>query len=93
MTLAAIQESAKKVLSRHNATEAYLYGSFARQEEHEGSDIDILARFEHIGGLFGYMKIKHDLEDALGRSVDLVQMEALKPEFKKYVDSDKIKIL
>ena len=93
MTLADIQEKARPILEQHNAREAYVFGSAARDEARADSDIDILARFDHIGGLFGYMRIKHDLEDALGRTVDLVQMEALKPEFKAYVDKDKVRIL
>ena len=93
MQVEEIKTKAAPVLARHGATEAYLFGSAARGEATPESDIDILAQFADLGGLFGYVGIKLDLEAALGRSVDLVQLEALRPEFKENVDRQKIKIL
>ena len=94
MSLAEIRERAAIVLNRHDVAEAYLFGSTARKEESVDSDVDILVRFKQLRGLFDYMKIKYELEDALGgRSVDLVQMEALRPEFKSFVEKDKVRIV
>ena len=94
MSLAEIKERAASVLNRHDVAEAYLFGSTARHEERADSDIDILVRFNHLRGLFDYMKIKYELEDALGgRHVDLVQAEALRPEFQSFVDKEKVRIV
>jgi len=93
MEVEEIKSKAAPVLARYGATEAYLFGSAARGEATAESDIDILAKFTDLGGLFGYVKIKLALEEALGRRVDLVQMEALRPEFKASVDQQKIKIM
>ena len=93
MEVEEIKSKAAPVLARYGATEAYLFGSAARGEATSESDIDILAKFTDLGGLFGYVKIKLALEEALGRRVDLVQMEALRPAFKASVDQQKIKIM
>ena len=93
MQIDVIKTKTAPIFKRHNINEAYLFGSVARGDDTEGSDIDILARFQKMGGLFGYMKVKHDLEDALGRTVDLVQIEALRPEFKERVDSQKVRLV
>ncbi len=93
MPISDIKERAASVLHRHNVGEAYLFGSAARNEDRDDSDIDILVRFKHLDGLFEYMKIKYELEDALDKRVDLVQMGALRPEFKPFVDEQKVRIV
>ena len=94
MQVEEIKNKVGPILNRHKVLEAYLFGSVARGDDRPDSDIDILAQFSCLGGLFGYMRIKHELEDALGgRKVDLVQMEALRPEFKERVDKQKISLL
>ena len=91
--LAEIKELAIPILRDSRAVEAYLFGSVARDEAGPESDIDILVRFDKPRGLFAFVHTKHELEDALGRKVDLVEMGALRKEFKPYVDRDKVRIL
>ena len=93
MQLAEIKERAASVLSRHDVAEAYLFGSTVRREARSDSDVDILVRFRHLGGLFDYMKVKFELEDTLARRVDLVQMEALRPEFRASVEKERVQIV
>ncbi len=91
MTVTAIQEKARPVLEHYQATEAYVFGSAARGED-SPNDIDILVKFKELKGLFEHIQAKCDLEDALGRPVDLVAMEALRDEMKQSVDRDKVRI-
>jgi len=94
MEVNEIKRQVAPVLARHNITEAYLFGSAARGEARPDSDIDILARFNGLRNLFDYMRVKYDLEDALGgRPVDLVQMEALREEYAETVEEDKIQLV
>ncbi|MEK9153997.1 MAG: nucleotidyltransferase family protein [Patescibacteria group bacterium] len=94
MSIAEIQEKTMPILRRHGVAEAYVFGSASRGDERADSDVDILVRFNKLNGLFEYMKIKFELEDALGgRRVDLVQMEALRPEFRSSVDRQKVRIV
>jgi predicted nucleotidyltransferase len=70
---------------------AWLFGSFARGEETENSDVDILVRFDrtttHIG-LFTYGRIHRELEEKLGRKVDLVEEGTLRPAIQKAANRD-----
>lgn len=49
----------------------YLFGSSARGEAGEGSDVDLLVRFSRPPGFLDYMGLKVFLEDLLRRSVDV----------------------
>ena len=70
---------------------AWLFGSFARGDETENSDVDILVRFDrtttHIG-LFTYGRIHRELEEKLGRKVDLVEEGTLRPAIQKAANRD-----
>ena len=60
---------------------AWLFGSFARGEEREDSDVDILVKFDRTLpiGLFAYVRMNRELEEKLGRKVDLVEEGTLRP--------------
>lgn len=70
---------------------AWIFGSFARNEERHDSDIDLLVKFDknHNLDLLDYIGITHDLEDLLGRNVDLVEQGKLLPNISKIVKSEK----
>jgi len=91
--LTDIKNRAAPVLRSNHAVEAYVFGSTARGENRPDSDIDILVRFDKIRGLFAFVGTKLDLEDALGKKVDLVEMGALRSEFREGVDRDKVRII
>ena len=60
---------------------AWLFGSFARGEENEMSDVDLLIQFDHSSpiGLFAYARMHRELEERLGCKVDLVEEGTLRP--------------
>ena len=60
---------------------AWLFGSFARGEETADSDVDILIQFDHSTpiGMFRYARMHREMEDLLGRKVDLVEDGTLRP--------------
>ena len=63
-----------------------VFGSFARGEECEESDIDILIEFEEGGRTFDtYMDLKFFLEDLFGRRVDLVDRDTIKPALAPHI--------
>lgn len=66
-----------------------VFGSFARGEGKEGSDVDILVEFDEGYKTFdNYMELKFFLEEQYGRSVDLVTFKALKPQLKESILQD-----
>ena len=60
---------------------AWLFGSFARGEERPDSDVDLLVEFDHSSpiGLFAYARMWREIEERLGRKVDLVENGTLLP--------------
>jgi predicted nucleotidyltransferase len=77
----------KRILASHKpelaerflVCEIGVFGSFARGEEDEGSDVDILVEFSEPVGFFTFLELEEHLRDLLGRKVDLVSKKALKP--------------
>lgn len=71
---------------------AWLFGSYARGEETEGSDVDILIVPDKMVGLFKLSGMLLDLQDLLHVRVDLVTDKGLLSFARKSVDRDKILI-
>ena len=65
-----------------------IFGSVARGENTENSDIDILYQLKEAVGLFNIMRIKDDLEEKLNKKVDLVSEKYIHPELKPYIMND-----
>jgi hypothetical protein len=59
-----------------------IFGSYARGEEREGSDIDLLVEFKRPVDLFEFSRLRSFLADQLGTAVDLVTPNALKSMIK-----------
>ncbi len=66
-----------------------LFGSFARGEQKESSDIDILVEF-YKPTFRNFMDLSFYLEDLFGRKVDLVTVKGLHPRIRSYVEKDVI---
>jgi hypothetical protein len=63
-----------------------VFGSFARGEEAEGSDVDILVEFVEGAKTFdNFMDLKFYLESLFGRKVDLVTTTALRPQLRQNI--------
>lgn len=69
----------------------WLFGSFSRNEEGPDSDIDLLVQYDRSQriGLLKISGMRLDLEDKLGRSVDLVEENSLRPWAVESVNHDK----
>jgi hypothetical protein len=72
-------------LRAHAVKELWLFGSAAREELKAGSDIDILVDFSAPVTLFEFARLRRRLESLLGRSVDLVTRDALKPQLREQI--------
>ena len=77
---------------RFGVTDLALFGSVARDEVSDDSDIDILVRFDRPGTSKAYFGVQFYLEDLLGRPVDLVTEKALRAEFRPYVERKAINV-
>ena len=62
-----------------------LFGSYARGEETNSSDIDILVDFDTTPDLLTFIELEEFLSDKLKRNVDLVPLRKLKESIKKQI--------
>lgn len=71
---------------------AWVFGSFSRMEERPDSDIDILVELDRSVpvGLLKYASMANELENRLGRKVDLVAQGSVKPYAKESIQKDSI---
>ncbi len=65
------------IAARHGARDVRVFGSFVRGDATEQSDLDLLVRMEQDRSLLDRIGMIHDLEDLLGRKVDVVNENAL----------------
>ncbi len=88
-TLQDIQQKLQAQKSRlqreYNVARIGVFGSFARGDQTQKSDIDILVELTEPIGLFQFVGLEHQLEELLGRDVDLVTPRALKLPIKDTV--------
>ncbi|WP_394754202.1 nucleotidyltransferase family protein [Crenothrix sp.] len=69
-----------------------LFGSTARDEAGENSDVDILISFDSPATSARYFGVLFYLEDLLGCAVDLVTEKALRPELRPFVEKEAIDV-
>ena len=68
-----------------------LFGSVARGDERPDSDIDLIVEFAVPVGLFEITRIRLRLEQLLGRKVDLVPRDGLKPRVRERVLGESVR--
>ncbi|MBI4757976.1 MAG: nucleotidyltransferase family protein [Chloroflexi bacterium] len=72
-------------LEQLGAKSLALFGSAARDEARQDSDVDLLVEFERPVGLFEFVDLKSYLENLLGCQVDLGTPASLKPRLRERV--------
>ncbi len=74
-----IKEKIKPVLKKYPISYAGIFGSFARGEEKSGSDMDIMIRLKphSIFSLFDLIGVERELEQTIGRKVDLATEKSI----------------
>lgn len=66
-----------KLASQHGASNVRVFGSAARGEANAGSDIDFLVELEPDRTLFDLGALLMDLQDLLGRKIDIVTDDSI----------------
>jgi predicted nucleotidyltransferase len=84
-TLAAHRDEIVAVAARHGASNVRVFGSVARGEADERSDVDFLVKLEPGRSLLDIASLWLDLQDLLGCSVDIVTEGGLKGRFRDTV--------
>ena len=90
--LALLRAHKPILMERFGVTALALFGSFARDQASDNSDVDILVRFTGPATSRSYFGVQFYIEDLLGRRVDLVTDKALRPQFRPYVEREALDV-
>jgi predicted nucleotidyltransferase len=66
-----------------------LFGSYARNEQTESSDIDVMVEFSEPVGM-EFIDLLIDLEHIFKRKIDLISRKGIKPHYLPYIEEDAI---
>ncbi len=69
-----------------------IFGSIARDDALDGSDVDVLVAFDRKASFDLFMDLKFYLEDLLGAKVDLVTDKALRPQVRRAIERELIHV-
>lgn len=83
-----MQREIVDILTGHGASFIAIFGSRARGEGGEDSDLDVLVRFSEKKSLMDIVRIERELSENIGIKVDLVTEKALSPYIREGVESD-----
>ena len=86
--LRLLQTHKQALVERFGVTDLALFGSFARNETTDDSDLDILVTFDGPATSRSYFGVQFYIEDLTGRKVDLVTAKALRLELRPSVERD-----
>ena len=78
--------------TKYMISELGLFGSYARGDFNERSDIDILVDFKARIDGFDYIKLAHELEDTFNYKIDLVSRKGIKPGYLPFVEKNLIHV-
>ena len=93
LTIKQIKQRIKPIMEKYQIKDVYLFGSYARGEANEDSDVDIYCDGGIIETLYDEVDFKEELEYELGKSVDIVFIGSkMDTFFKQQLDEDKIKL-
>jgi uncharacterized protein len=89
-----IKKKVLPILKRHAVKRAAIFGSFARGEAKAHSDIDLLIEYKSKDkSLFDLVDLKSELEEILGRKVDIVTYDSIYWRLREQVLAQQIVIL
>jgi len=74
-----------RIAARHGARNVRVFGSVARGEADERSDVDFLVEFETGRSLFDHAALLLDLEQLLECEVDVITERALRPRIRERI--------
>jgi predicted nucleotidyltransferase len=74
----------------HGARSVRLFGSYARGDAREGSDLDLLVEMDQGRSLLDLIDLQHALERELGIPVDVLTPASLSPYLRDSVEKDAV---
>ncbi len=88
-----IKQKILPILQNYEVRKVALFGSCARGEMGKDSDIDILVDIKADISLLDFVGFKQKIEEALGRRVDLLEYDTLKPLLRDKIIKEQVVLL
>jgi uncharacterized protein len=88
--LASLRRASPALARRYPIQSLAVFGSFARGDAGEASDIDILVEFNRPVSLSAFLALEEELTTLSGRKVDLISRAAFKPNIGRNIARDLI---
>ena len=88
-----IKEKILPIIQDYGVKRLALFGSCVRGEMDKDSDIDILVDIEADISLLDFIGLKQKIEEALGRKVDLVEYDCLKPLLRERILKEQVELI
>jgi predicted nucleotidyltransferase len=92
-TIEELKNKIIPVLKQHDVTHAAIFGSFARGEEKENSDLDIMVELKRGKSLLDLVSLKLELEETLKRKADVVTYNALHPDIRERILKEQVTVI
>lgn len=91
-TLSLIRSHLPELIERFCVRRLSLFGSVARDQASENSDVDLLVEFDGVATSRRFFGLKFFIEDLLERPVDLVTSKSLRPELRPTIEAELINV-
>lgn len=88
-----LRERIVPLLTDHGVVRASVFGSVARGDDGDDSDVDILVVFEDGRSLMDLSALRLDLIDELGREVDVITPSGLHPRLRQRIRSELVRVV
>lgn len=82
-----------EILEKEGVETASIFGSFARGEETDKSDIDIIVKFKGVKSLLDLARIEREITEKIGIKADLQTEKSMSPYIAKYIENEKLAII
>jgi predicted nucleotidyltransferase len=90
--LRILQKERQELVDHYNISTLSVFGSVARDDARQDSDVDILVEFSQPVGLFQFIELQQSFQSLLGSKVDLGTPRSLKPRIKEQVLQEAIRV-
>lgn len=89
-TIEEIKSIVVPIAKAHSVGRVYLFGSYARGEATPSSDVDLRVDKGNLKGLFALGALYADLEDGLGKKLDLLTTGSLDQNFLRSIADEEV---
>ena len=90
LSIPVIKERIAPICKQYGVEKAYLFGSYARGDAKEGSDIDLRIAKGRIKDLFALSGFRQDLVESLGVEVDIISKLPESAAFQRNLTRDEV---